>query len=78
MYNPNACPYSIASSVTWNPCPFKMNECPLVREMPLGIDLLKKDNNSLNKKLIMGSCRVDNPIFGVTWVVFMGVPLNLM
>jgi hypothetical protein len=39
---------------------------------------LKKDNNSLNMKLIMGSCRVDNTIFGVTWVVFMGVPLNLM
>ncbi len=55
-----------------------MNECLLVREMPLGIDLLKKDNNSLNRKLITSSCRVDTPFFGVIRVVFMGLPLNLV
>ncbi len=78
MYNPNACACSIAFSVTWNPCPSKMNECLLVREMPHGIDLLKKDDNSLNMKLIMGSCIVDNPFFCVIGIVFMGVPLNLV
>jgi hypothetical protein len=46
--------------------------------MPLGIDLLKKDNNSLKRKLIMGSCKIDNPCFGVAGVAFMGVPLNLV
>jgi hypothetical protein len=53
MSSPNCCAYSIACSVTWDPCPSKTNKCLLVREIPLGINLLKKDNHYLNKKLVI-------------------------
>jgi hypothetical protein len=53
MSSPNYCAYSIASNVTWDPCPFKTNKCLSVKEIPLEINLLKKDNQSLNKKLVI-------------------------
>jgi hypothetical protein len=28
--------------VTWDPCPSKMNKCLFVRDIPFGIDLLKR------------------------------------
>jgi len=39
--------------VKWWPCPSKINKCQLMRDIPLGIHLLKKNKNSLNKKLII-------------------------
>ncbi len=52
MFNPYVCAYSIAFSVTWDPCPSKMSKCLVAMEMPLSINLLKKNNNNLNKKLV--------------------------
>jgi len=45
--NLNVCAYSIASRVTWDPWPSKMNKCLFVREIPPNIDLLKKKRKSL-------------------------------
>jgi hypothetical protein len=47
MSSPNSFAYSIASRVTWLPCPSRINKCWLPRDIPLGIDLLKKDRNSV-------------------------------
>jgi hypothetical protein len=33
---------SIASRVTWDPCPSKVNKCLFVKDIPLSIDLLKR------------------------------------
>jgi hypothetical protein len=51
--NPNACAYSIASRVTWDPWTSKMSKCLFVKEIPLGIDLLKKENKSLKINAII-------------------------
>jgi len=53
MFNSNSIAYSIASRVTWSPCPFKINKCQLLKGTPRKIDLLKKDKNSLNRKVII-------------------------
>ncbi len=45
----NACACSFASRVTWDPWPSKMRRCLLVREIPLGFDLLKKERNYLKR-----------------------------
>ncbi len=50
MFSPSVCAYSIASKVTCELCPFKINKCLLVRGMRLEIDLVKNDKNSLKKK----------------------------
>jgi hypothetical protein len=39
--------------VTWDLCPSKVNKCLFVRDIPLGIDLLKKDRNSLKRKVVI-------------------------
>jgi hypothetical protein len=39
--------------VIWDPCPSKMNKCLFVKDIPLGIDLLKKDKNSLKRDVII-------------------------
>jgi hypothetical protein len=51
--SPNSCACLIASRVTWDPCPSKMNICLLVKDIPFGIDFLKKDKNSLKRKVII-------------------------
>ncbi len=53
MPNPNSFTYSIASRVTWMLCPFKINKCQLLKDIPLGIDLLKKAIDSLNMKVVI-------------------------
>jgi hypothetical protein len=53
MFNPKKFAYLIAYRVTWLPCPFKINKCWLLKDIPLGIDLLKKDKNSLYKKVVI-------------------------
>jgi hypothetical protein len=50
MFCPSVCAYFIASKVTCEPCPYKINKCLLVQGMPLGIDLVKNDKNSLKSK----------------------------
>ncbi len=42
IFNYNAYACLIASRVTWDPWPLKMNKCPFNRKTPLDIDLLKK------------------------------------
>ncbi len=42
IFNLNAYACSIASRVTWDPWPLKINKCLFNRKIPLGIDLLKK------------------------------------
>jgi hypothetical protein len=42
IFNPNVYAYPIASRVTWDPWPSKMNKCLFVREIPPSINLLKK------------------------------------
>jgi hypothetical protein len=49
----NVCVYSIASRVTWDPWPLKMNKCLFVKEIPLGTELLKKERNSLKINIII-------------------------
>ncbi len=34
-------------------CPSRINWCQFLKDTPLGIDLLKKDRNSLNKKVVI-------------------------
>ncbi len=53
MSNPNSFTYSIAFRVTWLPCPFKINKCRLLKDIPFGIELLKKAIDSLNKKVVI-------------------------
>ncbi len=53
MYNPNSIACSIASRVTWLPCPFKINKCQLLRGTPPRIYLLKENKKSLNMKVII-------------------------
>jgi hypothetical protein len=48
MSNPKVYVYSIIYGVTWLPCPFITNKCLLVKNIPLIIDFLNKDKNSLN------------------------------
>ncbi len=47
----NACVCLIASRVTWDPWPSKMSGCLVVRDIPFGIDLLKKKRNSLKRNV---------------------------
>ncbi len=42
MCNPNSLVCSIAYKWTWLPCPFRINKCWLLRDTPLGTNLLKK------------------------------------
>jgi hypothetical protein len=51
--SPNACACIIASRMTWDPWPLKMNRCLFVREIPIGIDLLKKKRNSLKRNVVI-------------------------
>jgi hypothetical protein len=51
--NLNAYACSIASRVTWDPWPWKMNKCLFIREIPFGIDLLKKEKNSLKRNVVV-------------------------
>ncbi len=51
--NPNACACSIASRVTWDPWPSKMNICLFVGEIPPNIDLLKKERKSLKINVVI-------------------------
>jgi hypothetical protein len=53
MSNPISLAYSIASKVTWLPCPSKIKNCLLMNDTPSGIDLLNKDKNFLNNKAII-------------------------
>jgi hypothetical protein len=53
MFNPNFFAYSIACRVTLLPCPFKINKCWLLKDIPPRVDLLKINKNSLNKKVII-------------------------
>jgi hypothetical protein len=43
MLNPNSFACSIASHVIWLPCPSRINKCRLLKDTPLGTNLLKKD-----------------------------------
>ncbi len=43
MLSPKSLVCSIASRVTWDPCPSKINRCLLVRDTSPSINLLKKD-----------------------------------
>jgi hypothetical protein len=45
----NACVYSIASRVTWDPWPLKMNKCLFVKKIPFSIDILRKKEFFENK-----------------------------
>jgi len=45
--NPNACACSIASRVTWDPWPSKMNKCMFMKKISPNIDFLKKERKSL-------------------------------
>ncbi len=47
--SPNVCACSIASRVTWDPWPWKMNRCLFVRKIPPSFDLLKKKRNYLKR-----------------------------
>jgi hypothetical protein len=53
MFNQNSFACSIASNVIWLPCPSRINNCRLLKDTPLGTDLLKKDKNSLNIKEVI-------------------------
>jgi hypothetical protein len=53
IFNSNFGACYIAFRVTWLPCPSKTNKCQLVRNIPFGIDFLKKANNSLNKNEVI-------------------------
>jgi hypothetical protein len=53
MSNPNYFAYFIAFRVTWLPCPSRINKCWLVKDIPPQTNFLKKDKNSLNKKIII-------------------------
>jgi hypothetical protein len=53
MSNPNSLACSIASRVTWDPCPSNMSRCMFVMDISLGIDLLKKYKNSLTRKVVI-------------------------
>jgi hypothetical protein len=53
MSSPNYLACLIASKVTWDPRPSKMSRCLFVRDISLGIDLLKNDKNSLNRKVVI-------------------------
>jgi len=39
---PNSCACPIATTMTWNPCPFKINNCLFVKGIPLGINFFYK------------------------------------
>jgi hypothetical protein len=49
----SCCACSIASRLTCEPCPSKVNRCRRLVGVSLGIDLLKNDRNYLNKKLVI-------------------------
>ncbi len=51
MFSPNACVCSIAFKVTFDPCPSKISKFLLVREIPPCTNLLKKNKNSLKRKI---------------------------
>jgi hypothetical protein len=53
MSNPNSFACSIASRVTWLSCPSIINKCQLLKDIPPRTNLLKKDKNSLNRKVII-------------------------
>jgi hypothetical protein len=53
IFNPKVCACLIAFNVTWDLCPSKMNKRLLVKEIPPCTNLLKKNNNSLNNKLVI-------------------------
>jgi len=53
IFNPNVYVCSIASKVTWDPWPSKMNRCLFIKKIPLSIHLLKKKRNSLKKDAII-------------------------
>jgi len=53
MFIPNAYTYFIVFNVTNNPCPYIINECLLICEFLVGIDLSNNEKKSLNKKLII-------------------------
>jgi hypothetical protein len=46
---------SIASRATWDPWPLKMSKCLFIREIPFGIDLLKKEKNSLKRSVVINA-----------------------
>jgi hypothetical protein len=39
--------------LTWLPCPSIINNYQLMRDVPFGINFLKKDKNSLNMKIVV-------------------------
>jgi hypothetical protein len=53
MLNPNSFAYSIVFKVTWLLSSSRINKCKLLKDIPPRTYLLKKDRNSLNKKVIV-------------------------
>ncbi len=53
MFKPISCACDFVSKVTWLPCPFRINNCLLLKEIPLKTNFLKKEKNSLNKKEVI-------------------------
>jgi hypothetical protein len=49
MLNPNSLTCSIASRVTWDPCPSKMSRCLFVRDISFGIIPFEKRQKLLEK-----------------------------
>ncbi len=45
----------IASRVIWGPWSSKMNKCLCNKEIPFGIDLLKKERNSLKRSVVINA-----------------------
>jgi hypothetical protein len=53
MSKPQYCANFIDSKVTCEPCPSKANRWQLNGDMPLGIDFIKNERNSLNRKQVV-------------------------